>query len=117
MASKINNNFADNNVISAITAENFGTLPRDVQKTILDSIEKANQRDGGVLGRFFGNKKEIASMNIAAVICILLIAICGIDISHSILSDKELHMDLISTIIPVVSLSLGFIFGKGGKSE
>lgn len=117
MAGKLSNGFADNSVINAITAENFGTLPKDVQKSILDSLEKANQRDGGVLGKFFGNKKEIASMNIAAVICILLILICGLDVVHSILADKELHMDLISTIIPVVSLSLGFIFGKGGKNE
>lgn len=118
MANKSNNNSSDrNSIVNAISTDSFISFPEETQKIIIDSIEKVNERDGGILGKFFGIKKEIASMNIAATICILLIAICGIDVFNSIFTNKEIHMELISTIIPVVSLSLGFIFGKSGKVE
>lgn len=118
MANKINSGFSDgNSVVELISTENFANYPQEVQNRILDSIENGRQRDGGFVGKFFGTKKEITSMNIAAVICILLILICGMDIGYCIFAKAELHMELISTIIPVVSLALGFIFGRGGKAE
>lgn len=119
MASSLNKNLLGGDaIVSVISSDKFGDYDSEMQQEILSQIEKSNLRDGGFVGKFFGNKKELTSMNIAATICILLIIICGIDVIHTIFSESELHMDLISAIIPVVSLSLGFIFGKSsGKSE
>lgn len=119
MAGSLNKNpLNSDNIVNIISSDKFVEYEPEMQQEILNKIEKLNQRDGGFVGKFFGNKKELTSMNIAATICILLILICGIDVMHTIFSESELHMDLISAIIPVVSLSLGFIFGKSsGKSE
>lgn len=117
MANSLNKNLSGNNVVTAISSDNFGEYTPEMQEKIICSIENYNEREGGLMGKVFGNKKENASMNIAATICILLIIICGMDIIHSVWTNGELHMDLISTIIPVVSLALGFIFGKGDGKE
>lgn len=100
----------NDNFSGVILNDNFAQLPDEIQQKVIDQVSK---RDGGFMGKFFGNKKENASMNIAVTICILLLLLCGIDIIHSICANTEFHMELISTVIPVISLSLGFIFGKG----
>lgn len=56
-------------------------------------------------------------MNISAIICFLLILLCAADVLSAIFTEKDLHMELISCIVPVVSLALGFMFGKGGEKN
>ena len=49
-------------------------------------------------------------MHIALIICCLLILIVIIDMIHSYIVGNNINMDLISLIIPVVTLSLSDIF-------
>lgn len=58
-------------------------------------------------GKTFGTKKELASMNIAVMICIIVF-IAGFFINDTQYWDK---------IIPIVVATIGYIFGRGGKNE
>lgn len=118
MANSLNrNSINSDSIVNIISSENFGGYDLELQKQILNKLDVVNQRNGGFMGKFFGTQKELASMNIAATICIILILICLCDIIRSFFAGGEIHMDLISAIIPVVSLSLGFIFGKSGEDK
>lgn len=116
MADGINRN-NDDSIINVISSDGFSCLPDELQKITINSIRENREKDGGFMGKFFGIKKENAAMNIAVTICILLLLLCGIDVIHSIFSDDEMNMNLVNTIIPVISLALGFIFGKGSSKE
>ena len=55
------------------------------------------------MGRLFGIKPANAAMNIALIICVLLLVI-GLIINQSNYWDK---------IIPIVAATIGYLFGKG----
>ena len=65
------------------------------------------------MGKLFGTKTENVSMHIAFTLCIILLLYCGIDLVGSMIDGRKINSELWNTIIPVVTLALGFIFGKG----
>lgn len=67
----------------------------------------------GRIGRLFGTG-ENASKNITATICILLI-VGGAAVSlyaYAWKDDKELVANIWGAIAPIITLSLGYLFGK-----
>ena len=67
----------------------------------------------GRIGRWFGTG-ENASKNITAIICILLI-VGGTVVSlyaYACKDDKEVVGKIWGTIAPIITLSLGYLFGK-----
>lgn len=118
MANRLNRNELNRDAFSGIaSSEMFREYTPDIQNRILDSLESRNQKEGGIMGKLFGNDKDLASMNVAVFICTILMLICIIDIVQSCFGDRQMHMELISSIIPVISLAIGFIFGKGKNKE
>lgn len=106
MANMLNTNpIQEDSVAAVISSDNFIELSEKSQKEALDAISSNKEKEGGFLGRFFGNKKEIASMNIAFVICILLALIGWISSS----AEKD-YWDM---IIPAITTGMGYMFGKG----
>lgn len=73
-----------------------------------DMLENAlGSREGGVMEKIFGTNKELASMNIALIICAIMILV-GLVINDQQYWDK---------IITIIAAMMGYIFGRGGKSE
>ncbi len=119
MASRLSRGELNRDTFSGIaSSEKFLEYTPEIQNRILDGLENRNQKEGGFMGKLFGNDKDLASMNVAVFICTILMLICIIDIVQSCFGNRQMHMELISSIIPVISLAIGFIFGKGkGKNE
>ena len=71
------------------------------------------EKDLGWIGSFFGSS-ENSSKNIAAVICfILLLAVIGMSCwIYYMDKDKSFIANLWQLVLPVITLSLGYIFGK-----
>lgn len=66
----------------------------------------------GVIGILFGNSQN-ASKNITVFICFLLLIIASIDTFLLYQKNAFCNMfDLWSKIFPILTLSLGYIFGK-----
>ncbi len=102
------NSLNHDSIVSVISSEKFTSLSTDMQELVLNTIESGNKRDGGLMGKLFGNKRELASMNIAFLICILLF-VSGIIVGEQQYWDK---------VLPIVAAAIGYIFGKGsGKAE
>ena len=88
----------------------------DAKKDILiaGNNERQNKKqDGGKLGEWFGANTKNASIHIAFVICFILLIICLCDLVHSFCSNTTLTSEIWDLIFPVITLALGYIFGKG----
>ena len=108
MASSLSKNtFNDDNIINVISSDKFGDFTPDMQQEILNKLDIIKQRDGGIVGKLFGCKKELASMNVAFVICALLM-LAGVFVGTQ---------EFWNGILPVIGAALGYIFGKGGGKE
>ena len=109
MGSSLNKNLTNNDtIINVISSDKFGNLTPEMQQNILNQIEKTGQRDGGIMGKLFGTKKELAAMNIALIMCMILF-IVGFAVNES---------QIWTGILTIEGTALGYIFGKGGgKNE
>ena len=102
-------------ITSIISSEKFLSLESDIQNKIIDTVHNDKEKDGGVMGKFLGTKTANVSMHIGLIICILLIILVAMDIIHAYFTDKTINMDLINLLVPVITLSIGYIFGKGSN--
>ena len=114
MGNGVNQNLNGNDPIAVIMqSENFLNLDQNLQNKIIDTVYSDKEKDGGVMGKFLGNKPANASMNICLILCVLLIIILLVDIIHSYCVSEDINMELVNTVVPVITLSMGYIFGKG----
>lgn len=100
-------------IASVALDENFNKLSETSQNMIINGINENKAKEGGFMGRLFGTKPDNVSMHIAFTLCIILLLYCGIDLIGSLFAGREINSELWNTVIPVVTLALGFIFGKG----
>ena len=92
-------NFAQPGVIKGLSDEN--------QKHLINALEGQEEKGGGVLGKFFGNKKENATLNIAFMICVLL-AVIGLILT-------ALGQNFWNIIFTAIMTTVGYIFGRGSE--
>lgn len=105
----------DDTLTTLVSSENFLSLDSDLQNKIINTIADEKVKKGGFMGRFLGTEPTNVSMHIALLLCGILIVLLAIDFFHAYRTEQQINMDLVNTIIPVVTLSLGYIFGRGSK--
>lgn len=108
-----NNSLNTEEIINAISSENFVNLPSKTQDKILGLINANTNNAGGFMGKFFGNNKDNASIHIVFVICAILLLLCVIDILCAIYQGRSAYTELTKNIIPIISLAIGYLLGKG----
>lgn len=96
-----------NDLIKALNSDNFAKLTEKNQTLLLNQLNYTIEKEAGLMGKFFGTKKENASIHIAFTICVLL-AIIGIIC-------MALGKNYWNVIIPGIMTAVGYIFGKGDK--
>ena len=96
----------------AMTQENHDYQLK-MQKAQHDHEISMRNMDLGKVGWLFGSSDN-SSKNIAAVICfVLLLAIIGMSCwVYGMDKDKSFIASLWQLVLPVITLSLGYIFGK-----
>ena len=86
---------------------------KELKKQEYEHEEKMQDKSLGFLGRLFGNK-ESASKNITATICILLAM--GVSVISCIVyfctQDLTFIGKMWEGLFPLITLSLGYLFGK-----
>ena len=102
-------------ITSIISSDTFVSLDPNLQNKIIDTVHNDREKDGGVVGKFLGNKSANASINISFILCVLLVLILIMDFIHSYFINESINMELVNKIIPVITLSIGYIFGKGSN--
>lgn len=111
---KINDDVLNTNNINGISEKSFNKLSDEQKNIILAGYNDTNtkEKEGGTIGRFLGTNTKNASIHIAFIISIVLIGYCGIDLFHSFCPKSNINIEIWERIIPVITLALGYIFGK-----
>lgn len=97
-----------NSINSIISNDKFTDLSDDVQNELLHEIVR-EQKGGGIVGKFFGNDKELIPLYFSFVTCVILLII-GVLIWF-----KSGEIQIWTVILPVVTSMIGFMFGRTGK--
>lgn len=119
MGDKIDKGAVNNNSINGIPEQVIDKLNDKQLQTVLigNNDAEREKRKAGKLGEFFGSDTKNASIHVALVICVVLIILCVIDLIHSFFRDGTLTSEVWELIFPVITLSLGYIFGKGESKD
>ena len=115
MADKINESSVSKDTINGVPEKTFYKLNDEQKNMILSGYNdsKNKDKDGGWFGRIFGVNTKNASIHIAFIICIILLIFCGIDLFASFSENNGITSEVWNLVFPVVTLALGYIFGKG----
>ena len=117
MGKNILKKFDKNEYSDFISADSFVKLHVEIQDKIISGINENKGKEGGFLGKLFGIKPMNIAMNIAFMICAILFFIVVVDFIRICIQGESFNMELLETIIPVITLSLGYIFGKGFENN
>lgn len=69
-------------------------------------------KENGIMERIFGTEEETAAVNIAFVICVIMAVVLIMDAVFS-----GINLELLKTITPVITLAIGFLFGKSSNGN
>jgi hypothetical protein len=70
------------------------------------------QQELGFLGKFFGGKREKPG-NISALLSVL----CVLIIAARVVAGKQVDPPMLTGLLSIITLTLGYLFGKGGNKE
>lgn len=118
MEDRIDQSTGTQNNINGISERSFNKLNDEQKSVVLSKQAELNSKtiDGGWFGKVFGTNTKNSSIHIALVLCVILLLFCGVDMVHSLMNDCPISGDIWNSVLPIITLSLGYIFGKG-KSE
>lgn len=114
---KLNTNTVPADGINGISEKSFNKL-NDEQKTIVlngNNKSRIKDKEAGLLGKLLGSNTKNASIHIALILCVILLVICMVDMGHSFYTNKSITSEIWNLVFPIITLSLGYIFGKGDE--
>lgn len=121
MSNHINQDFSNlgSSLIGIANEKIFVKLDKDIQKNIINNLAEADaaKRDAGAFGQILGTNTKNVVIHAGLLICIILVIVLIMDCLHAYCADQGINMDLVNVIIPVITLYLGYIFGKGPAQD
>lgn len=106
---------------SLIGATGFDTLNDELKgqaiSAVKDAQDKKGERETGRLGKLFGTKAENISLYIAFLICMCLIMVGLVYICIPLTYKVNSNLEFWQIISPIITGTLGYIFGTGAKTK
>lgn len=104
---KINSNISAEIDSAVLDSTGFLSLNDDLKSQIISNMYPKVEKRGGLIGKLLGNNPENVALNIGFLICaaLLLLVLCN-------LKATSLNFDLLDKVFPIITLTLGYIFGK-----
>ena len=87
---------------------NLNELSKDNQRLLLTSYTE--EKSKGWFDRAFGTKK--VAIYISFIICIVLLLIGGAMTIIELLKNNMINYEIWDKVLPIITLTLGYIFGK-----
>ena len=103
--------------ISFLQSENFSNLEPAIQNQIINLLKQNTDKTGGIMGKLLGIKPANLAIHAILILCLLLLFLILLDNIHAYQSGTAVNMDLINIIIPVITLAIGYIIGKGANDS
>ena len=92
------------------------SLNDDQKNEVIASHNKIQQKnkDSGLIGRLIGANTKNAAVNIASVICVCIFFLLLIDLlGAELCRDGCVNLEMWKILAPIITMTLGYIFGKG----
>lgn len=109
-----------NDLAGLIGTTGFDTLNDELKGQAISAVKEAQDKKGeretGRLGKFFGTKSENISLYIAFLICMCLIVVGLIYIFLPAEYKVNSNLEFWQIIAPIITGTLGYIFGAGAKN-
>ncbi len=105
------------NLANLVDSENFLTLDIDIQKNLIDKVAIQKQTESGEMGKLLGTKMPNMAVYSAFLLCRYLLIFAGVSMLISWYCGESLNFELIKIIIPVFTMSLGYMFGKSENNN
>ena len=106
-----------NDLSGLVDSKKFSNLDPDIQKNLIEKVTTFKQIESGKMAYFLGTKMPNMSIYSAFIICCILLLLTGIDLFISKICCKNLDLELIKIIIPVITMSLGYMFGNSNHKD
>jgi len=100
-------------ITSLLESDSFLDLDPAIQKQIICSINQSKDKTGGIMGKLLGNKPANLAIHAILILCLILLLLILIDNLYAYRTGTAINMELINIIIPVITLAIGYIIGKG----
>ena len=104
------------NLEALVNSEKFSILSSEVQKNLIENVTISKQIESGFMGKFLGTKTSNIAIFSALLLCCILIIFSIIVTLLSCMLNSPLDLELIKIIIPVITMSLGYMFGKSDNT-
>lgn len=110
----------DNSVLSEILVDGqFSKLDKDLQHKIIDivSVKYNSSEKDGKISDLLGNKSNNISLYVAGLICggIIIIGFVYILLPNDY--KKDSNIEFWNLIVPIITSTLGYIFGKSKNDK
>ena len=115
--SSLNDKLNQETISDFVSPESFVNLDQKIQTQIINSVQDSKKQEAGLLGKFFGTKPVNIAMNIAFIICAILLLFVGIDFVRACIINQSFSIELFEKVLPVITLSLVYIFGKAFENN
>lgn len=103
---------AGNELIDIIRTESFPTLDLETKHQVIEAHSNEKARSGGIMGRFFGTRPESTAIYIGFILTIVLVLFLLGVVCFVKTPDGNINMDLVNRLVPLITLSIGYTFGK-----
>ncbi len=108
-----NNSINTEKNLDSYVYSSFNQLSKDNQRLILTSY--AEGKNKGWFDKLFGTK--YVAIYISFIICIFLFFIGGLITAIELFKNNIINYGIWEKIFPIITLILGYIFGKNPKGE
>ena len=95
-----------------VGSKGFSKLDANIQKNLIDSVTTLKQIESGKMGKLLGTKMPNMAVYSAFLLCRYLLIFAGFAMFISCICCEPFNLELIKIIIPVFTMSLGYMFGK-----
>ena len=109
----------EHEIPSLVLSKNFKDLDYNIQAKTIESLENINKAhiENGFMTKLLGAKMPNMAVYSAFILCCILLVFIIVIAIFSCKARESFIMDLVKLIIPVITMSLGYMFGKSDSNN
>lgn len=108
-------NQQDHTLSSLLASDSFLALAPEIQKQIISAVKSDQENTGGLFGKLLGTRRDNLAVHAVLLLCLTLLLLIILDNLYAYCAGTALNMELVNTVIPVITLAIGYMIGNGGK--
>ena len=113
----INESLNNPSSLGLVSDKTFGKLNPNIQEQIINTVSDNKKKEAGLIGKLLGVNPINVALNIAFIICFVILLFMAAILISTLFRQETDSINLLELIMPIITLSLGYIFGNGHESN